>query len=116
MSRVTWFEDCYIYIYIYLELKTIRDCLKMMKFKQQENDENSSSRHRESHFRLSSAAFLLCLVLFLCFLDAFSCSLAALSMLSLKRHCLRSRSGRAISDPKFGVYIVYIYCLFGLDE
>ena len=40
---------------------------------------------------------------------AFLLRLLASSMLSLKRRCSLSRPGTAISDPKFGVYIIYIY-------
>ena len=37
------------------------------------------------------------------------CSLAAPSLLPLKRLCSLSRTKRAITDPKFGVFIIYIY-------
>ncbi len=45
----------------------------------------------------------------LCSPSAPPCSLDAPSMLPLKRPCSLSRTKTAIANPKFGVYIIYIY-------
>jgi len=76
---------------------------------------SSYSRVRGSHFRLPRAAPLHCpkmLPLAPPLLPPAPSLLSpAPSLLPLKRPCSLSRPRTAISNPKFGVYIIYIYTL-----
>ena len=83
----------------------------MTKSKQQK----SIIRQLKSRWRkLTPAAPLNCLVFPLCspVLPRAPSMLGAPSVLPLKRPCSLSRSGRVICNPKFGVYITYIYRIF----
>ena len=85
----------------------------MAKSRQQKNIKKQlKPRWKRPHFRLPPTAPLHCLVLPICSLSAPPCSLIAPSVLPLKRPCSLSRPGRATSDPKFGVYIIYIYIYY----
>ena len=50
-----------------------------------------------------------------CFLGAPSVLSLAPSVLPLKWPCSLSRSKAVISNPKFGVYIIYIYCILKIQ-
>ena len=77
---------------------------EVAKSRQQKSDEGSSSRDRESHFRLPCAAPLHCPMVL-----PLRCSLMLTRCSPLLPRCSLSRPGTAILDPKFGVYIIYIY-------
>ncbi len=79
---------------------------EVAKFREQKSNEGSSSRDGGSYFRLSPAAPLHCpIVLPL----APSLLSPAPLLLLLKQLCSLSRLKTAIINPKFGVYIIYIY-------
>jgi len=83
----------------------------------QVNNRSSCSRVGYSQIRLTEKPepLLSCYASFCslatpqCSLGAPPCSLDARSMLPLKRPCSLSRPRGAVPDPKFGVYIIYIY-------
>jgi len=82
--------------------------------------QGSLSRRLGIHFRLPPTTLLHCrIVRFLvlpqcspCSPSALPCALSAPSVLPLKQPCSPSRPKKAITNPKFGVYIIYIYIIY----